>query len=489
MLEKLNNLTAEQAVLGAILFDAQCAELATLVCEDDFSVPEHHKIFRCIQREIDHGRKPTALSIAPAITNMQCGPLMGPEYIAKLASVADRTTAKQSVDIIREFTARRSLMGIGGELKRLALEIDIGPSASALQIVEHLNDIIDANRRAPSKAQSIFETVADVVSRLDDPDDGRIISTGVDSLDAFMGGWPRGELSIVGARPSMGKSALLSAVARRGAANGVSFLIFSKEMRKSDLAARMLSDFCYSDTEWKKRVPYKDIINKKWLNKEQKDRLALVAEEFRKYDITIDDQRGLSMAEIKLRCLRHADYLDRQGRRLDVVMVDHIGKIRPSDRYRGQLTNETGEKSDALMNMAYDQDVAVIAAHQLNRNTEGREDKHPTQSDLRDSGNLEADTHTLIFPYRQSYYLERQKLDKPELEKIRIKTLEKKKNVMEILVAKCRNGACGTVEVFADMPHNYVRDLTFHEKEELNSPIQESSMDGGARPQRRGLPC
>jgi replicative DNA helicase len=123
------------------------------------------------------------------------------------------------------------------------------------------------------------------------------------------------------------------------------------------------------------------------------------------------------------------------------------------------VTAETGEKSDALMTMSYELDAAVVAAHQLNRNTEGRDDKHPTPADLRNSGDLEQDAHTLIFPYRQSYYLERQKLEDPEKDRIRLATLEKKKNLLEILVSKCRNGACGTVEVFADMPSNHVEDL------------------------------
>jgi replicative DNA helicase len=144
-----------------------------------------------------------------------------------------------------------------------------------------------------------------------------------------------------------------------------------------------------------------------------------------------------------------------------MVMVDHLGKVRPSDRYKGNMVAETGEKSDAFMAMSAELNVAAVLAHQLNRNTEGREDKRPQPADLRDSGNLEQDTNTLLFPYRPSYYLEKQKSDDQGKEMVRLDLLESKRNILEAIVSKCRNGACGTVDLFVDMPSNHIEDLSY----------------------------
>ena len=457
MLESLNSIAAEQAVLGSILYDPQCAELVMLLTASDFSVPEHCEIFSWVMRDVEDGRKPTALSVMTTLGNMRCGQVDGRTYIGRLAGQADRTTARENVHLIKDLSARRMMLGVGDVLRDCALRSEDSPANYSLQAIQALNDVIATGRKRAVKAQTVYEVASDLVDSLDDAEDGSIVSTGLRSLDKFMGGWPRGELSIIAGRPSMGKSAVLSAIARRGAKRGLNILIFSLEMPRKALVSRMLSDFVYS-IQPDQQIPYSDIMQKR-LAAMQKQRLISALEPFRSYAITIEDQRGLTMPEINLRSLRQAEKLAAQGKRLDVVMVDHIGKIRSGDRYRGNLVHETGEKSDALMNMAYEVDVAVVAAHQLNRNTEGREDKHPTPADLRDSGNLEQDAHTLIFPYRQSYYLERQKIDDPEKDRIRKQTLEKKKNLLEILVAKCRNGACGTVEVFVDMASNHVEDL------------------------------
>jgi replicative DNA helicase len=458
MQKPLSSIEAEQAVLGAILFDASCYELALALQASDFAIPEHCEIFNWIRSDIDEGRKPTALSINHALSGMQIGQISGPTYIARLASCGDRTTARESVRIIKDMAARRQFMGIAETLKELAGLPDAKPDQIAVEAITALSEVIGSTRKKNSRPEAVGDIARKLVADLGTISETRLISTGLTSLDNFMGGWPRGELSIVAARPSMGKSAVLSAIARRGTKKGLNFLFFSLEMPKDTMVARMLSDFCYSRDEIYK-IEYKDIIRKK-LNQVQIGRLASAIEPFENYSITVDDQRGLTMAEIHMRAQRHADELDRKGKRLDVVMVDHIGKIRASDRYKGSMVHETGEKSDALMTSAYELDVAMIAAHQLNRNTEGREDKRPEQGDLRDTGNLEQDANTLIFPFRQVYYLENKKYDDIDKEKIRLEMVEKKKNSMEILVAKSRNGSRGIVELFVDMGSNHVSDMS-----------------------------
>lgn len=453
----LVSVQAEQELLGAILSDSGCVELAMQLKGSDFGHPEHSEILLHIHKDIEAGRKPTPLSLGVAVGRMEIGKISGAVYIARLAHNAKPAHARDNLALIKSLAARRQLLVIADWVKSEALAMGSLPRETGLTAIQALDDAVATSRSRASQPQTVHEAAMAVIDGLDVDDDGDLISTGLKTLDDFMGGWPRRELSLIAGRPSMGKSAIMSAIARRGAKAGVNFMVFSLEMPSKALSARMLSDFVWSSQPGQS-IPYKDIINKR-VTPAQKERLRSAADVFRDYSIKIDDQRGLNVTEIQLRAMRHAEFLAKQGKRLDVIMIDHIGKIRPGDRYRGMMTHETGEKSDALMNMSYDLDVAVVAAHQLNRNTEGREDKHPTPADLRDSGNLEQDAHTLIFPYRQSYYLERMKMDDPEKERIRLATLEKKKNMLEILVSKCRNGSVGAVEVFADMASNHIRDL------------------------------
>ena len=154
-------------------------------------------------------------------------------------------------------------------------------------------------------------------------------------------------------------------------------------------------------------------------------------------------------------------HFERQGKRLRLVVIDHLGLIRPSKHYRGNKTNEVGEVSRSLKHLAKSENVAVLCLAQLNRAVEGRtENKRPQLSDLRDSGEIEQDADTVLFAYRDAYYLAKAKHDdgSPE-EKVRQAELKKLEHVLEISVAKARNGPDGRVELFCDMGSNVVTDL------------------------------
>jgi replicative DNA helicase len=455
---ELYNEQAEKIALGTILYDPECLTAIGELRADDFVHFFHAEMFQYMAAEVAAGRKPTAVSVGHFVGNHNLDGVPAWQYLSDLAKLKDRTVLREMIALIKGLAARRSMIMIGAALQEHGGTLEGSPPRqSCMDAIKALNDVLAMQGKRAPAAELIVDVAEKLVGSLDDSDDDSFVSTGLVTLDRFIGGWPRGELSIIAGRPSMGKSALLTACARRSAQRGKTMMIFSLEMPRKAFAARMLSDYAYASRE-DQRIPYADILRRN-LTRAQKERLKMAAEAFRIYPMKIDDQRGLSMPEIHMRALRYADELDKQGKRLDIVMVDHIGKVRSSDRYKGNVTAETTEKSDALMTAAYELDAAVIAACQLNRGTEGREDKHPSPGDLRDSGALEQDVNTLIFPYRQAYYLERQKKDDPEKDRIREFTLEAKKNHMELLVSKSRNGACGTLDVFVDMASNHVQDL------------------------------
>ena len=169
---------------------------------------------------------------------------------------------------------------------------------------------------------------------------------------------------------------------------------------------------------------------------------------------------GSPWPEIAARTRAEAQRFDRAGKRLGLVVVDHLGLIKPSGRYAGNKVQEVAEVSDALATLAKEQDVAVLALHQLNRGTEARDNKRPTLADLRNSGDLEQDADVVCFAYREAYYLERQKgADGSAQELQRHSELDACRNTLEFLIAKNRNGPTSVLSLFCDMASNVVRDL------------------------------
>jgi replicative DNA helicase len=154
--------------------------------------------------------------------------------------------------------------------------------------------------------------------------------------------------------------------------------------------------------------------------------------------------------------------LERKGLTLSTVIVDHIGHVRASDRYRGNRVAEVTEISAGLKALAKELDVGVLALCQLNRQLENRDDKRPQLSDLRDSGALEQDADAVLFVFREAYYLERLTCEDPDENGKRVARLYEVQNRLEVILAKQRNGPIGTVELFCDVAANAARDLARH---------------------------
>jgi replicative DNA helicase len=166
----------------------------------------------------------------------------------------------------------------------------------------------------------------------------------------------------------------------------------------------------------------------------------------------------LTVAEIASGTRRVAAQFGRQGKKLGLVTVDHIGFVQPGSRYKGSKAHEVSEITAGLQRLAKSEQVVVLALHQLNREVENRDNKRPLLTDLRDSGSVEQDADIVLFPYRAAYYLEgmRGKTDEDDIE--RLKKLEALQNELEVGIAKQRNGPTCTVEFYCDMAAAAIRD-------------------------------
>lgn len=449
------NLDAEQAVLGTILLDPKNAHVVQTLVPTDFSISEHVQIFTAISAAAAEGQWLSPITLAPKIENLYFGPQTARQYLARMVIChVDPAHLPEYVLSLKELAARRLIAGLAQNMLAFA-DAPLAPIGSFVgDIVGELDGISASLRSQKMSMAHISELARETIVQLETGEQTRAISTGLPSLDRITGGWHRGELSIIAGRPSMGKSAFALSALRLAGLRGATSLFFSLEMGAEACSMRMLSDAAWNSQH---PIPYNRIDQRK-LDAYEIERLRRAEEGLRKLPFHVDTQRGLSVSEIGARARRKQDELARDGKRLDLICIDHLGKLKASDRYAGNRVHETGEKSNALANLAGEIDVGVILLAQLNRGVEGRDDKRPGMSDMRDSGNLEEDADFVGFLYRPAYYLERTKMDDEQKDAQRLSMLEAKRNTLEFIISKNRRGPICTQEFFASIENNAVRD-------------------------------
>jgi len=246
----------------------------------------------------------------------------------------------------------------------------------------------------------------------------------------------------------MGKTTFAVSVARNAAKAGAGVGFISLEMDGNKVAQRLASDIAY---DWNIHVPYVDIIRGN-LSQEDLASVESALSDVGKLPLAIEEQSGLTVSQIRTKAENMIRDFERAGSRLDVLMIDHLGLIRASNRYSGNRNNEIAEMTASLKALARDFDIAVVLLSQLNREVEKRGDKRPQLSDLRDSGAIEQDADTIMFLYREAYYLERDKHCDNWVEKMMAA-----ENKMEVIMAKQRNGPLETKNVYAKMACSAIR--------------------------------
>ena len=321
-----------------------------------------------------------------------------------------------------------------------------------------LDEIIASRSAAHTHSVWIGEAAVGSIDRLttaiQNPGRLRGITTGFRELDERTGGFQRGEFVVLAGRPGMGKSALAITIARLMAQSGHHVLLNSLEMDGYSVADRAMTDIA-----WQERDPieYSRLRSGK-VTRAQQQRLMDAAQAFADLPIKIDPQGGLNISQIAARARKHKQNLERQGKTLDALIIDHMHIVAPSNRYAGQPVREVTETSGALKALAKELNVAVIALAQLNRSVEGRDNKRPTLSDLRESGAIEQDADLIAFVFREAYYLANMTCNDAVLEGRRIDRLMEVQSVVEVNIAKQRNGPVGAVELFCDIGCNVFRD-------------------------------
>ena len=418
-----HSVEAEVSVLGAMLQDRDAVLRALeLLTPDDFYLPENKEIFSVMAAL---NREQTPIDLVTMHTELEKrGTLEGVGGIENLMrilnSVPVSANVKAYIDIVREKSTLRKLItacrNIAGECYKQQTPLEDTLAAAEKAIFDIVMNRADGETLQPLGEVAVRSL--DIIEELARNHGGISgVPTGFIDLDSLLTGLHGGELIIVGARPSMGKTSFAMNVASHASMNcGKKVAVFTLEMPREQIAMRVLCSDARVDMQR---------VRKGTLSPEDWERLARSLTPMAAAPMYIDDTAGLSPSQLRSRCRR---LMVDKG--LDLIVVDYLGLMRADGRVESRQL-EVSEISRQLKAIALDLKVPVMACAQLSRANKDRQDKRPVLSDLRDSGSIEQDADVVMFLHREEYYN---------------KDTEDK-NIGEVIIAKQRSGPLGTVKL------------------------------------------
>jgi replicative DNA helicase len=420
-----SNVDAERFVLGSILLDdSSYLDVAGVLSPDDFCLDKHRKIFRRMSELHDRSEKIDRVTIANELLKFnELESVDGVTYLVSLDDGLPRIPNLDSyVKIIRDKATLRRIIAASQQMMNRALLAEEDPDVILAGAEESLVKLGEARMTEGLKSpgQIIAEYAGGINAFLDPSRRIKGISTGFTKLDEMTGGLHKGELIILAARPSMGKTAIALNIASHVATKlNEKVAVFSLEMSGESLLTRMLCASAYVDSQ-RFRAGY--------LNQEERRKLAQASQKLVEAPLYIDDTAGVNLMDMhaKLRRMQGGD------QKLGLVIVDYLQLMSA----RGRTENRNQEVSGisrGLKLMAKELDVPMMVLSQLSRAPETRIGDHrPQLSDLRESGSIEQDADLVGFIFREEVY----KRDRADLH-----------GLAELIIAKQRNGPIGTVNL------------------------------------------
>lgn len=429
------SIDAERSILGAILLENQSYnEAAEKLRAEDFALDSHQRIFARMAELIDAGRAVDIVTLSEELARRKEVEAIG--GVAYLASLTEGLPRRLSIDeyvrIVKDKSLLRQLINIcstsitrAADQGEEALEILNAAESSLLEVTE--KGITRGFAGIPEIVRDSFGTIDNLYK------EGREVTglaTHFTEFDRMTSGLQNSELTIIAARPSMGKTAWAINIAQNAAVRGGNVVaVFSLEMSKESLLRRMLASEALVDSQK---------IQKGFLGRDDHEKLSAALERLVECQLFIDDTPGISLTEMRAKARR----LKQSTGSLDLIVIDYLqlmtassgaGKKGPENR-----TQEVSAISRGLKALAKEMNIPVIALSQLSRSSEQRGgDKKPMLSDLRESGSIEQDADVVAFIHREAYY-NRDENGEPDPETA---------NKAEIIIAKQRNGPTGSVQL------------------------------------------
>lgn len=408
---------AEEATVGGLLINSELfGVVSTIVSASDFFITRHGYIFEAMQTIVKRREPLDYITVTNELRgNGNLEQVGGSAYLTQLIN---NTTSSYNTDIyaglVKRCAVRRRLLQGSDDMRALALDESI-----ALEDVLNNSERIMTTIRKGARIEQ-GEGWQSIVSRLIDRVEGRMngdaeafgLPSGFKELDVFTTGFKNSSLTIIGGRAGMGKTALMLSMALNQLLLGARIGFISQEMDRDELAERLIAMSAGINMQ---AIRTGQMSDREWV------RFLDATERSLKWGLYVDDAAGLTVSGIRGKALQW----DSEGG-IDAVYADYLQIIRPDTAYQGNRTQEVSAIARGLKDMAKELRKPVIAAAQINRAVEGRQDKRPTMADLRESGEIEAAADNIILLYREDYYG------------------GEKTGDTELILAKQRNGPTGT---------------------------------------------
>jgi replicative DNA helicase len=420
------NLDAEESVLGAMMLSpAAIAAVSEVFTPDgrEYYRESHAKIYRAALALYAKGEPVDAITLVDELDERgELEDVGGKVRIHELAALVPASAnAGHYAQIVKETATLRGLIRAGGEIARLGWE---RPGETA-DLVDRAEQVLFelSQEKATSEFSHIETLLKESFERITQLYESGADVTGVPSgfrdLDRITSGFQEGNLVVIAARPSMGKSALgLGVAANLAVRKGVPVALFTLEMSKSEVTQRLM---CSEAKVESQRLRTGKLSAEDW------PRLTAACDKLAKAPIYVDDTGSITMMEIRSKARRlkskHAD--------LGLIIVDYM-QLMTSGTSAENRVQEVSQISRSLKVLARDLDVPIVALSQLSRAVEQRHDKRPILSDLRESGSIEQDADIVMFIYRDEYYNAEE---------------SDQQGLAEVIVAKHRNGPTDTVKL------------------------------------------
>lgn len=460
------NLEAEQVLLSSVLHNNLIYErVSEFLMHHHFADGFHGELYKAMGRLIERGQVADPITLYQYLGQSSADQQIQKkvkDFLENLATnVVSIVNAEDYGRIIYDHYVRRQLIGIGEDLvnKSHVYKLD----ENAMQLVEgaeqKLFDLAttgDTERAVKPFSAAILQAIQSAETAY--KRDGSVVgvATGLRDIDKMLGGLHKSDLIIVAGRPSMGKTALATNFAFNAAkkvlgenpelGGGVAF--FSLEMSAEQLANRLLGQESGISS---------DKIRRGELKTEDFPKFVRVSQELSQLPLYIDDTPALSISALRTRARRL-----KRKHNISMIIVDYLQLLQgsPNARQSDNRVQELSEITRGLKTIAKELNVVVVAASQLSRAVEQRDDKRPQLADLRESGSIEQDADVVMFIFREEYYEARKEppegTEKHREWQIRMDKIFKK---AEVIIAKQRHGPVGTVKLFYDGPLTKFRDL------------------------------
>jgi len=423
-----HSLEGESSVLGGLLLDNGAWDrVADLLTDADFYRYEHRLVYASIGSLINATKPADVITVYEHLQSQgKADEVGGLAYLNSLAQyVPSAGNIRRYAEIVRERSILRKLVSASDEIATNAFNPKGRPVADIVDEAERkIFQIGEQGSRMKQGFQAMDTLVVNLLDRVqemaDNPNDVTGVPTGFYDLDRMTAGLQAGDLVVLAARPSMGKTAFAINIAEHVALNeGLPVAVFSMEMGAAQLAVRIVGSIG--------RIDQSHLRTGK-LSDEEWPRLTEAIEKLRTISLHIDETAGPKHSEQRANARR----LARQCGQLGLIVVDYLQLMSGSAGSDENRATELGEISRGLKMLAKELKCPVIALSQLNRSVETRPDKRPMMSDLRESGAIEQDADIIMFIYRDEYYT---------------KEACKEPGVAEIIIAKQRNGPTGVVKL------------------------------------------